>query len=52
MSDYYPTTKDIDIYLEMAEKNTTGKVSLEEYEGIVLKFLANYGIKVYEDLDF
>jgi len=36
---FTPSDEDVKIYIQMADKNGDGKVSLSEYEAVVIKSL-------------
>ncbi len=42
--------EDIEIWLDMADSNRDGGVSLEEYEQVVIKSLIKMGIKVENEM--
>ncbi|EGR28001.1 hypothetical protein IMG5_185030 [Ichthyophthirius multifiliis] len=46
LTNYQPTQEDLRVWLLMADSNTDGRISLEEYENIVIKSLRNAGIKI------
>jgi Ca2+-binding EF-hand superfamily protein len=48
MDNFAPTEEDVKIWIMMTDTNKDGKVSLDEYEGLVIKSLENAGIKIYE----
>lgn len=45
---YKPTKEDVKSYMRMVDKNSDGKVSLDEFEEIVLLSLQKAGIEIYE----
>ena len=48
LENFSPSEEDIRVWIQMTDTNKDGKVSLEEYEGLVIKSLENAGIKIYE----
>ncbi|EGR31710.1 hypothetical protein IMG5_103540 [Ichthyophthirius multifiliis] len=46
MNNYTPNTEDVRIWLQMADTNNDGTVSLDEYEELVIRGLKNAGIKI------
>ena len=48
MENFSPSEEDVRIWIQMTDTNKDGRVSLEEYEGLVIKSLENAGIKIYE----
>ncbi|EAR87509.3 25 kDa calcium-binding protein (macronuclear) [Tetrahymena thermophila SB210] len=46
MSNFTPTKEDVKIWLQMADTNSDGSVSLEEYEDLIIKSLQKAGIRV------
>lgn len=44
--DYSPSEDDIKSWMKMTDSNSDGKVTLEEYEDLVIKSLKNAGINV------
>ena len=46
MNNYSPTEEDINVWLYMADANQDGRVSLEEYECLIIRSLRNAGIKI------
>ncbi len=49
MNNYIPTQNDIKIWMNMTDENGDGKISLEEYENIVIKSLEKAGFKIEDD---
>lgn len=45
---YKPTKEDVKSYMRMVDKNSDGKVSLDEFEEIVLLSLQKAGIEIYQ----
>ena len=45
---YKPTKEDVKSYMRMVDTNSDGKVSLDEFEQIVLLSLQKAGIEIYE----
>lgn len=45
---YKPSQDDVKSYMRMVDKNSDGKVSLEEFEEIVLLSLQKAGFEIYE----
>lgn len=41
-----PTYEDVKIWMHMTDTNKDGKVSLSEYEDLVIRSLKNVGIKI------
>lgn len=48
MESFTPSLEDVQVWMQMTDSNRDGKVSLEEYEALVIKSLENAGIKIYE----
>ena len=46
---YEPTKEDVKVWMIMADENQDGKVSLDEYENLVIKSLKNAGFKMEND---
>ena len=46
MTNFTPTRDDVRIWLQMADTNNDGSVSLEEYEDLIIKSLQKAGIRV------
>ena len=46
INDFEPTEDDVRVWIEMADSNHDGSVSLEEYENVILTSLKNSGIKI------
>jgi Ca2+-binding EF-hand superfamily protein len=44
-----PTKNDVENWMLMTDTNKDGKVSLEEYENLVVRSLQKAGVKIYED---
>ena len=47
---YTPTAEDIKSYMKMVDTNRDGRVSLEEFEEIILRSLKNAGFEIYEGM--
>lgn len=45
---YKPTKEDVKSYMRMVDKNSDGKVTLDEFEEIVLLSLQKAGIEIYQ----
>lgn len=45
---FKPTHDDVKSYMRMVDSNQDGKVSLEEFEEIILVSLKKAGIKIYD----
>ena len=45
---YKPSQEDVKSYMRMVDKNSDGKVTLEEFEEIVLMSLHKAGFDIYE----
>lgn len=45
---YSPSEEDVRVWIMMTDTNKDGRISLEEYEGLVIKSLENAGVKIYE----
>lgn len=45
---YTPTQEDVRSWMQMADKNGRGKVSLEDYEQLIITSLESCGIKIYD----
>jgi Ca2+-binding EF-hand superfamily protein len=43
---YHPTSEDVRSWMKMTDTNGDGKVSLEEYEDLVIRSLQHAGIKL------
>ena len=46
ISGYQPTKQDVEVWMAMADTDGDGKVTLEEYEELVLRSLRNAGMKI------
>ena len=46
--DYNPNRAEVKSWLKMVDQNIDGKVSLDEYEEVVLKSLEKAGIPIFE----
>lgn len=44
-----PTKNDVENWMLMTDTNKDGKVSLEEFENLVIRSLQKAGVKIYED---
>ena len=49
IKDIHVSEEDIEIWLEMADSNRDGGVSLNEYEQLVINSLIKMGIKIEND---
>jgi Ca2+-binding EF-hand superfamily protein len=49
MNNFIPSREDVRSWMKMTDKNSDGKVSLAEYEELVIRSLKNAGIKIYDD---
>jgi len=43
---YKPTSEDVRVWISMGDQNSDGKISLPEYEAVVIRSLAKLGIKI------
>lgn len=48
IENFTPSEEDVKVWMQMTDSNKDGRISLEEYEGLVIKSLENAGIKIYE----
>lgn len=48
IENFCPSEEDVKVWIQMTDTNRDGRISLEEYEGLVIKSLENAGIKIYE----
>jgi len=46
MANFTPTKDDVKIWLQMADTDSDGSVSLEEYEDLIVKSLQKAGIRI------
>ncbi len=47
-NNYMPTKDDVKSYMKMVDKDGDGKVTLEEFEHIIIVSMENSGLKVFE----
>lgn len=43
---YNPSADDVKIWMDMTDENRDGKVTLEEYEAVVIRSLQKAGFKI------
>ncbi len=46
MTNFTPSKEDVRMWLQMADSNNDGSISLEEYEELIIRSLRNSGIKI------
>lgn len=46
--DYNPTQEDTQSWMEMTDLDGDGKVTLEDYEKLIIESLAKCGVRIYE----
>jgi hypothetical protein len=46
--DYNPTPEDTQSWMEMTDLDKDGKVTLEDYEKLIIESLAKCGVRIYE----
>jgi hypothetical protein len=46
--EYNPTQEDTQSWMEMTDLDGDGKVTLEDYEKLIIESLAKCGVKIYE----
>jgi len=49
MSDFNPTTEDVDSFMELVDSNADGQITLEDYENYIIRSLKEAGIKIEEE---
>lgn len=46
--EYNPTKEDVDSWMEMTDQDGDGKVTLEDYQKLIIESLSKCGVRIYE----